>query len=238
VDKTLAVLGPVVGQDLLLRKEAFPNAKRAFIANYNETKHDGWKIKTWENFIDYLEKKDDNDPLIIGYIKYLKKLMGYLEVKDMDLNNVKSLPDFYNILEKVIKENDYNGKKLFFNNSIKSIDQYRFGRSVYYEKNGKTINFWIGLHYCDDNDKVPYLSIEFNVGDNDSVPKKEAEIIKKLPNKSKYFYLGIYEGIAYFELGDEGWEILFSEKPESEKPELEKQKEVIRNFLGEILEKL
>jgi hypothetical protein len=49
-----------------------------------------------------LKNINDNDKIIIGYSKYLKNIIGYLEVKDMNLNKTNSLPDFYMVFENII----------------------------------------------------------------------------------------------------------------------------------------
>ena len=213
-------------------RHEFEDANIAFIANYDAEPFCSEKlnisIKKWKDFIDYLTKKTDNT-LIIGYSKYLKNLMGYLEVKDMDLNKVNSLPDFNLVLENIIHE--YADKKLEFYNQSKSMFSEKFGRYVYFKnKNGKLIYFWIGLHYCDEKTKTPYLCIEFNIEETNWVPKNEASVIKKIKNGDYFYAPDIYDGIAHFYLADEQYDVLFSKKPN-----FEKQKEIIKNFLNEIL---
>jgi hypothetical protein len=212
------------------RKE-YKDAKIAFIANYDASslckKELNISIKTWKTFIDYLLKNIE-DELIIGYSKYLKNLMGYLEVNEMDLNKVKSLPDFNTVLENIVHE--YSEKKLDFYNLTKSMFPEKFGRHICFKNNnGKIIYFWIGIYFCDDKNKTPYFCLEFNIEDKNWVPKNEAEIIKNLKD-GKYLYApDIYDGVAHFYLKDDIYDILFSEKPE-----IEKQKEIIINSLNEI----
>jgi len=217
-------------------RNEFPNAECAFIANYDAkplcNKNLNFSITTWKDFIIYISKNVCDEALIIGYIKYLKKLTGFLEVENMDLNYVKSLPDFNATLENIIHE--YSKKTLTPYNQLKSFFDDKFGRYAYYNnKNGKAIYFWIGIYFCDPKGKFPYLCLEFNVEDNNSVPKKEADIIKNLQDGNCFFAPDIYDGVAHFYIKDDALEILFSKKPE-----IEKQKKVIYNFLDEILEKI
>jgi len=205
-------------------RNEFPNAECAFIANYDATslcnKNLKFSITTWKDFIEYLSKNVYDDPLIIGYIKYLKKLIGFLEVKNMNLNNVNSLPDFNVILEKVIHE--FSEKKLEFNNYKNSFSEEKFGRYVDYKnKKGKIISFWIGIYFCNPENKYSCLCLEI---------KKEN--IKNHLKEGEYYYPPELDNEeAYFSVKDNSWDILFSKKPE-----IEKQKEIIYNFINEILE--
>jgi hypothetical protein len=218
------------------RKE-FPDAKCAFIANYNAKmlcdKKLEFTITTWNEFIIIVEKEiDENDIMIIGYLKYLKNLIGYLEVKGMNLNKTNSLPDFNSILDSIIHE--YPGKELHFYNKSKSFFENKFGRYIYYKNNGgKEVYFWIGIHFCDEKTKIPYLCIEFNINQVNWVPKKEAENLKNI-KKGKYSLApDIYDGVAHFYLTDKYYDILFSSKPETEE-----QKNVVLNFVKEIIENI
>jgi hypothetical protein len=218
-------------------RQEFPDAKCALIANYNAKSFCDTNLKfsitTWQDFVEFLIKNiDDNDLLIIGYLKYLKSIIGYLEVKNMNLNKVNSLPDFHAVLENII--HDYSKKELKFYNQSKSFFDDKFGRYVYFEnKNDETIYFWIGIYFSDEETKIPYLCIEFNIDQENWVPKKEASIIKKIQRGKYSLEPNIYEGVAYFYLTDNYYDILFSENPE-----IEKQKEVISEFIEEILKNI
>ena len=206
----------------------FKNANFAFIANYDAKslcdKNFNFSITTWKDFINHLSENIIDDSLIIGYIKYLKKLTGFLEVKDMDLKNVKSLPDFNSILENVIHELSKE-KKLEFNNNKKSFSKDFFGRSVDYTvKKDKIINFWIGIHFCDSNSKISYFCLELDAG---LINKNIQESASKVE-----YYLDLYDDIAHFYLKDDDHDILFS------KSEIDKKKQIIYNFINLILEKI
>ena len=84
-------------------EKLFPKAKKALIANYTLPPREGWEIKTWKNFIVELDKdspaKEKN--IISSYGEYLKSVINYEEIKPMDLTNISSLLDFYNLLKEV-----------------------------------------------------------------------------------------------------------------------------------------
>jgi hypothetical protein len=218
------------------RKE-FPKAKCAFIANYDaKSFYDdklNFSITMWKDFVNFIEKNiDETDLLIIGYSKYLKNIIGYLEVKDMNLNKVNSLPDFGTVMNNIIS--GYSGKELKLNNQIKSITEHKFGRYVYFKnKNGKYIYFWIGIYFSDEKEKFPYLCLEFNIADENRVPKKEANVIKNIKKGEYSLEPDIDHDTVYFYLSDKFHDILFSEKSE-----IEKQKDIIKNFLDEILKNI
>jgi hypothetical protein len=210
----------------------FPNARRAFIANYYEPEHNGWKIKTWKAFCKELKNKlynfsNNEKKLICNYLTYLEPVLEYVEVKPMDLTNISSLLDFYEILKKiadeceVVKLNEYNKFK-------DAINALSYG--VYFEcKIIKNINFifWIGL-YFESNEMAIYVLKE-------RCSEHEANILKEL-KAGKYHEKTIDYG------SDEPhfWIPLKKKyyKQLCEKIDVETQKNIIKSFLEEILLKL
>jgi hypothetical protein len=219
-------------------REEFKDAEIAFIANYDARGLRDYdeklnvSITTWEKFIDYLLEKTENE-LIIGYSKYLKKSMKYLEVKEMNLNKVSSLPDFNSVLEKFVQE--YPKKLLEFDNYQKSITISWYGRHIYFKNiNEEWVYFWAGIWFRNEKDKLPYFGIVFNDVKNHKVPEKEIEIIKNLKEGEylkKPYICDV--GEVFFYLKDEYHVMLFSETPE-----IEKQKEIIWNSIKEVLDGL
>lgn len=208
-------------------RDEFPNASCAFISKYNGKKfcddNSNWSITTWKKFIDYLKDKiDKNDMVINGYIKYLKNITRYTEVKRMNLNEVTSLPIFNSILEDII--NEYDEKKLEFSNRSKSFFQDRYGRYISFnDKSNNNILFWIGIWLIDS----PYLYLFFET--NDVRFKKIIERRKE----GEYFYIEKEEEFSFFYLKNSYHDILFSEDYN-----IEEQKDIISNFLQEILERI
>lgn len=203
------------------RDEFGINAKCTFIAKYDVKSicenTFNFSISTWDGFIEYLEKNiDKNDYLIKGYLKYLKNIVSYLEVKDMDLNKITSLPDFNRVLEGIERNKD-NG--LDFNNSKDSFFKDKFGRYFKFDlkigRNIRQIEFWIGIYFCWEEGNIPYLCFEIDIsqdGINSNI--KNIELIKK----GKYFFNnGKWENIVYFELNEEPYDELFSTKTKNER---------------------
>jgi hypothetical protein len=212
-------------------RDEFPDAARAFIANYNGKKFcdtdSDWSITTWKNFIDFLkeeidkeDKEDKEDEMINGYVEYLKNIMRYTEVEKMNLNEVTSLPVFSHILEDIITE--YDEKTLKFSNQPKSFFEKRYGRCISFnDKFGNNILFWIGILL----ENSPCLYLFFDA-EKDILVKK----IEKI-EKAQYFYIDEEEGFPFFYLEDSYHDILFSDGHE-----IKEQKDVISNFLKEILD--
>ena len=152
--------------------ECFPNAKYAFIANYEFEKIEKWKIKTWEEFYNHLSKSEiKSEPIISGYLQYLKSVTNIMEFKKMNLKECKSLPRLLTNL-KVILVQEYNFMEY---NSAKSFSMNYYGQ--FFMKND--LYFWIGIFLPDNN-----LYIGFNDSDY-WVPEEIRENIINLINLNK-----------------------------------------------------
>jgi hypothetical protein len=137
-------------------------------------------------------------------------------------------------LENIIREYKNNGKELTPNNRLDSFFADKFGRNIsFFNKAGDPVTFWLGIYYCDEKGKMPYLCLEFNIGQDNLVPKKEAEKIKNIKQGTYSLDPEIWDDVAHFYLTDEYYDILFSNKPDTNE-----QKEVVLNFLKEIIESI
>lgn len=212
--------------------KVFPNAKKSFISNYPIQEKDNWKIKTWKDFIQKLEKGKDrfleNEiELINYYITYTKSVINFVEVKAMDLSNISSLKDFYNILQQVIEKstliqlNEWNQTKY-------ATTPGEYGKYLWYESGkNKYVYFWIGLHFVDE---AMYIYIKYK--DKGHCPEREAKILKELKH-GKYFDELIEDDLyIWIPLKNEYYSQL------CKKIDVEKQKEIIKNFLEEVLKEL
>jgi hypothetical protein len=211
-------------------KNTFPNSKRAFIANYYEPDHDGWKVKTWKDFISVLENRKDEFPekeidFFNGFICYLKSINNISEAKTMDLSNIASLDSFYITLNQIVSEcrlvklNDYNIPTAF--------NRYYYGKYFSYE-NGKNKNvyIWLGLYLYGESG----IYIKFQSYQNDGwLPKKERNIIENLKEGVYFDTIEIDEGNLYIHLKDEYFEKLCS------KIDINEQKDILKSFLEEII---
>ena len=210
-------------------EKVFPNAKKAFIANYPLPPRDGWKIKTWKNFLREVLEKDTDWPkneinVLCGYSEYLKPVINFVEVKAMNLTNVSSLGDFYNILHEIQEE-----FALEAYTSNKAIDVDIYGKYLCYtNKKNKTVYFWYGLY-------LPDPAVYFMIDHYTNIswcPKEEVEIIKNLTG-GKYFDKTVpqYDRL-WVPMKEEHFKKLCVKK------NVEEQKELLKGFLNEILGKL
>jgi hypothetical protein len=203
-------------------KNKFKNAKLSFIANYNaigkpyfaENTYD--IVNNWQTFISFIEKniKGNTNPLINGYIIYLKKVIYYLEAKTMNLKNTKSLVDFNTILDKIIKY--YPNNLLESNNSKKSQGIDFYGKNIKYKKQRKIINFWIGF-YFDVPKWDPYVCIN-------------CENLKENINGKNYY---IDDDPKWLFLNDD-----LNKKLNNNNENIEEQERIIKDFIYEFINNL
>jgi hypothetical protein len=147
----------------------------------------------------------------------------------MNFTGISSLVDFYNVIKQIAAEcsivtlSEYTQSKAAINDSI-------YGRYFYYtNKNNENVYFWIGI-YLQETTNI-FFKIDHYTNIN-WCPKKEAEIIKKL-NGGKYFNKTMVEGdILWIPLKEKYFEKLCSDI------EVDEQKNIIKEFLEEILTKL
>ena len=89
-----------------------PSERLGYITNY-KMKQDGYDVKTWEGFYDYmfqLNKTNQEDKeLVDGYIRYLQTVCSIIKFdKPMKLQYLFSLYEFFKILPKLLtRQNDY-----------------------------------------------------------------------------------------------------------------------------------
>ena len=147
-------------------KKEFKSKMLSFIANYDangkpfNAEKIYNKVNTWHKFIPYLENKSKEiyNPLINGYLIYLKKVTHYLEANSMNLKNTKSLIDFNTLVEKIIKNTQI--KTLEINNNKKSYGIDFYGKYLKFKKGKKSLEFWLGV-YFDNPDCDPFITIEY-----------------------------------------------------------------------------
>lgn len=158
-------------------QERFPNAKYAFIANYDFTNIENWKIRTWKGFYNHLLNSEIiSNPVISGYLQYLKSVTNIMEFKKINLKACKSLPTLIENLKVILIQEfnftEYNSAKSF------SVDYY----GQFFMKND--LYFWIGIYLHDNN-----LYIGFNDSDY-WVPETIRNNIKTLikTNKKTDYY--------------------------------------------------
>jgi hypothetical protein len=211
----------------------FPKAERAFIANYIEGEHKGWFIKTWKDFIKHLENniadkenKTEEVDLIYSFILYLKSVTNYEEAKTMDFSNVSSLRDFYTIISELIEQNGFKE----CNNLTTAMSRDYYGKYFYYtNKEGKNVYIWMGLYIPEQS----AIYINFRDFEQESwLPESERNKIKGIEGKTGNYYDEAYveENDFFVRLKDEYFNKLCGEEKD-----VNIQKDIIKNFLIEIL---
>lgn len=213
--------------------KAYPDCKRAFIANYPYRKQYYDHCETWKSLLKKLKESSlssdsEEKTILSGYISYLSKVVNYMEAEAMDFADIKSIRSLFILINGFADE-----KKLS------------------YTKNNKfeysTID-WLGRYYSDSDNNAFYICLElnydvprlgvfvkpgwknnpaFNKLAMDTVRKKESTFIDK-----KLFYEGDSDwGVGFF-FDSEKWSNLFF----GSDPQLEDQKKALEAFLSEVLD--
>jgi len=215
-------------------RKTFPKAKRSFISNYNEPEHDGWKVKTWKVFIQYIENSISKEKIsknelkyINSFICYLKSVINYLEAKSMNFSSISSLESFCILITDIFTEHKI--VKFFEPNPSlpTSFNRQYYGKYFYYiNKMKQNVYIWLGLFLPEDSG----IYLKFQSYQNDNwLPKREREILEKL-EKGKYFNeISFEEGNMYIHLKDEYFEKF------CKKLDIVEQKDLLTNFINEIL---
>jgi len=208
----------------------FPNATRAFIANYIEPEHKGWFIKDWKNFIKYLEEKINKNikneelNLIQSFVLYLKSVTYYWEAKPMNFTNLSSLDNFYKIISELIEQ---MGMQVY--NIKSSITSTHYGTHFYYpNKDGKNVYIWLGLYIPEESGVYIYFT---KFQDESWLPSTERNKIENLISGEYYDFADKENGDFFIHLKDEYYEKLCDESID-----VNVQKDIIKKFLTEILD--
>jgi hypothetical protein len=174
-------------------KKSFPDAKRAFLANYTEPEHEGWIVKTWTGFIRCLNEKTNKKPneipdveynFILGYIDYLKSVTCFWEAKSMNLSNISSLYTFSKLVSEIVDEFQtvkFTGRKKF-----SAFDNCYYRKDFYYLNNDqKPVHIWFGLFLPESG---PGVYLAFPSRGKDIETPKEKKIIEAFGSANgRYF---------------------------------------------------
>jgi hypothetical protein len=205
--------------------KSFPNAKKAFIANYKHEPVKGYVVTDWEGFYkkieSYLQDSQNQHKLLIkGYHQYLKNVINYVRINKMNLANINSIFDFNEAIKKII--NTFDPGKCRVYTSSKSHAESFSGQYFEFNINKKTsVRPWFGLHFVH---KGVWIIFE----------KELCESVfenLKTVKKGEYHDDPEIDGdVIWFKLKDD----LFS-KFNLESTTLEKQKEMLKNFFDEVM---
>jgi len=209
----------------------FPNATKSFIANYKEQpdQHKYWHIKNWKEFIRFLEEKitknikSEEIDLIQSFILYLRSLIYYWEAKTMNFTNLSSLDSFYKIISELIEQ-----KGLQDYNIPSAITSTRYGKYFYYtNKDGKNVYIWLGLYLPEESGVYIYFT---KYQDESWLPITEQNKIKNIKSGKYFDFTDVEYGDFFIHLKDEYYKKL------CENIDVNEQKEILNNFLTEILD--
>jgi hypothetical protein len=205
--------------------------KRAFIANYKIPKKGNiyHYNRTWHDFIIYLEKEFSdskiNEPMIFGYIEYIKSVTSYFKGVNMDLSNLISLQTFVEIVKSIIKNDSKTPKKDF------NLDGGIIAYEVKYKYKNQGIHFKFGIDFWEGLDE-PFINIAISYKDTSKA------ILNKLEKAKDY---GKYYKKDYNYDDREGYtDILFILKKAQfnklcdNNIDLKEQREILESYYQEI----
>lgn len=210
-------------------RKTFPNYERAYITNYElgDEKNpyiNDYKFFTWKKIYEELFKtnsKKENE-VVTGYLKYLKRVCNFMEIKDMRFENLSNLAQFNSMVKELV--NQTYGELVCQYYETK----YNFGSTysgAYFSlktKNGKKVIYpWFGVEY-NENTKIK-MFMEFDTGWC-SILKDKKDEISTLINKNNDTICDIDNKKICVSLKDAVFQELQKEN------EVKKQKEILRLF--------
>ena len=212
-------------------KEAFPNYKRAYITNYEleqtdkeEYKND-YQFFTWKDIFDSIHKENEgkHNDIVCGYLRYLKTICNFVEIKNIRFDNLSNLAQFNEFIVKLVNDKydkltlqPYDTK---FNYSSNCSGTYF---SIKKTDGKKCIYPWFGVTYNEEHTSIE-IAMEFDKGWCDLLNDEKNNITAQLRQNTiecKCNGSGIY---AY--LSKEK----YKEFQDSE--EINDQKTILENFL-------
>ena len=212
-------------------QKKFKNAKYAFIANYKYDEVVRWKIKTWEEFIKHIEKKQPKlieDEIVKCYLDYLKSITNIRTFQTIDLSQCNSLTLFLNNIKKIFVQ-EYNfgiycQQKKMYND--KWYGQYFVKGKLY---------FWIGLDFT--TRTVCIAFVNHGAWTPKEILKKMKQIIK---DKESFKYCDFIDmsgtsndsvGNFWFNLKSEFFDALCDKT-------FKHQELILKEFIFEVFEKI
>lgn len=221
----------------------FPNAKKAFISNYSLTEKEkqgskNWAaLKNWNRLYEEIEKNIDNyemenvKKLIRSYLIFLKSVIGYREIEKMDFSELKSLMDFYKVIEEIASNNGFTA----YDKYPSAINKNQYGRYFYKDNNdGLIAYFWFGLWLGKAEDISIWISFN-NFKQASWLSPKYQENLNSVGNSGNFYSDKIIYGSGmWFKLDKEKFTETFCASTKNEK----EQKELLSNFFNEVVLKV
>lgn len=205
-----------------------------YLANYSIEGQYGFKTKTWEEFIDKLEvtviENEEENELIKGYMKYIRRVCGIMKIDKINLENIKSLYQFNKLVEKIIKSPlDNDGYHCELYNLSKSFCETYSGYNFHINKNReekKGLFSWFGIWYGEED---PCICISFDKNyNNENMFRK----FKARPaNDKSEWYIG-YKNDGDIEIC---YEMTAEKYDNFNTAGKEEQEKMLRAFLNDVI---
>lgn len=221
----------------------FSNAKEfGYITNYKVSPINGYEIKTWEDFKDFIEFKitngyfDENlehKNLVSGYLKFVENICSLIKIEKMNLENLSSLFHFNSLLKTLLRE-PFNGFEVYEWNQTKNHESYQSGQSFRLKKeNGdkSPIYGWVGVYFHSTNESVN-IYVCFNENGSGSLCSDlKAAKTKNELTEGLYYDAPWYEDNAFWFMLKKQHFAKFTSKTEADVTE---QRKIIRDFMEEV----
>lgn len=211
-------------------KKTFSDYERAYITNYElgdekKSYESDYLFFTWKEIYDDLSKINSTkaNPVITGYLKYLKNICSFMGIKDMRFDNLCNLAQFNTFVNELISRqygnlicNPYDTK---YNFSMTYSGSY-FSLKTKEEK--KFIYPWFGVTYTEEETSIQ-IYLEFDKGWCSILKENKEEINNAMKSKDNIDCKVNNNGI-YISLTSEVFLKLCKEN------DVGKQKEILTTF--------
>ncbi len=206
-----------------------------YITNYPH-KEDGFIIKTWEEFYDFIKEKlpqnEEEKKLWLGYLEYLKSVCSIIKItKKMDLTGFYSLYLFTEALKKVLNNNENKISTEFYKTTTKTTNIGHYFKIKYPDiYNIKDTWAWIGIYF---NREQPLICLSFDSGENWGKPVYDIlnENFTRIKNSE-------FSESPYYEEGRIWFEMTREKHLEFQKLQTpEEQMDILKKFINDVIDK-
>ncbi len=167
----------------------FPNYKRAYITNYelgdekNPYKKD-YNFLTWKEIYEKLSRiRIKENEVVKGYLKYLKNVCGFMEIKDMRFDNLSNLAQFNSMVNEIVNSSYANLICSSYDTKYNYSSTYSGSYFSLKIKDGKKVIYpWFGVEYGEDT-KIQII-LEFDAGWCSILKDKKNEIYTTVNSKN------------------------------------------------------
>ena len=211
-------------------KKTFPDYKHAYITNYElgEEKikyRNDYSFFTWKKIFEELTKinNEKNNEVIEGYLKYLKNVCGFMEIKDMRFENLGNLAQFNTFVKELIDSSYENLVCSPYDTKYNFSSNYSGSYFLLKKKDGEKVVYpWFGVQYNTQETKI-CIYIEFYKGWCSILKESKDKICKKMKTYTNIDCKMDNKGI-YVSLAENAFHELQKEN------DISKQKEILSSF--------